>query len=75
MRTKAEAKLRPAEGDTWKDKRGLVYAIKWCVDGDTHLTLWLESKTARPVSNIRYMSKRSFWKWAGGCEFLGGKDE
>ena len=74
MRTKAEARKTVIDGDHWKDKRGAIYEV-FHVGYQIRLELTQVPCTPWYGTNIRFMSGRTWWKWAANAEYLGGTNE
>lgn len=74
MRTKAEARKKPIDGETWADGRGAVYAV-FNVGYQIRLELQKRGKKPWLGSNLRFMAGPTWWKWTARAEYLGGANE
>ena len=66
MRTKAEARATPKDGDLWRDERRREYQV---------MLLGGMVTLARHMADYRQMTLKTFRRWAGRAEFVGGTND
>lgn len=66
MRTKAEARATPRDGDLWRDEKQREYQVL-LIGGMVTL--------ARHMTDYRQMTVKNFRRWAANAEYLGGTNE